>query len=573
MLFLKYILATWLLFATVTNAQSDQGSMISYNVIALLNQTTFKSMAVIVDSISYPLEANKTFPVLFSGKAPSAKSGYHYAKVYVSDNSTLAEPFERQSVNQSTPHEFFNRTWNTHDNAQLPQVYSPLNSIHRIKSDLHRDNEIPTIHIIGNQTELDQLKGNVTEDISAKTTISYLSLHDALQFENVELSLSGNSAKLLPKSSYNLKLHKKDGLYGYRNLKLRSLGFDPSYIREQLGYDLLKSAGLISSEFSFVRVFMNDQELGLYGIIDTFKGPWFSDVFADGDSSYKNGYLYQSKAVGANNHTADLSYYENITAYADGQYKIKEEATGGEKDNYKPLMDLTKFIAEAPTNGSDAVNEWNKRFDMDSVVRSLVIEILGGYADGYLSNLNNYYLYQSPDSGQYLYIAADLDFCLGATVVNITNLWTGNYNTFPGWGERPLADQMMRVPEFNQKFKQLLQELNTKLFNPDVMNPRINDLANMIREDVVWDHALNDPILRSFFDYMGASDGPDGLKVPGFTAVLNADPTVSDIIKRLFYGVSFDVALNGPTGHISLSGLKEWFSVIHQNTANFFSQQ
>ncbi|KAG1045231.1 hypothetical protein G6F43_011316 [Rhizopus delemar] len=417
------------------------------------------------------------------------------------------------------------------------------------------------------------MKGNATADISAKATVSYLSLHDAFQFENTELSLSGNSAKLLPKSSYNLKLHKKDRLYGYRSLKLRSLGFDPSYIREQLGYDILKSAGLISSEFSFVRVFMNDQELGLYGIIDTFKGPWFSDVFADGDSSYKNGYLYQSKAMGANNNTADLSYNENITAYADGQYKIKEEATGGEKDNYKPLMDLTKFIAEAPTNSSDAVNEWNKKFDMDSVIRSLVIEILGGYSDGYIANLNNYYLYQDPDSGQYLYIAADLDLCLGATVKNITDLWTGNYNTFPGWGERPLADQMMRVPEFNQKFKQLLQELNTKLFNPDVMNPRINDLADMIREDVVWDQALNEPILRSLFDSMGASDGPDGLKVPGFTVALSVDPTVADLIRRLFHGVSFDVALNGPTGYISLTGLKEWFSVIHQNTANFFSQQ
>lgn len=203
----------------------------------------------------------------------------------------------------------------------------------------------------------------------------------------------------------------------------------------------------------------------------------------------------------------------------------------------------------------------------------MVIEILGGYSDGYIANLNNYYLYQDPDSGQYLYIAADLDLCLGATVKNITDLWTGNYNTFPGWGERPLADQMMRVPEFNQKFKQLLQELNTKLFNPDVMNPRINDLADMIREDVVWDQALNEPILRSLFDSMGASDGPDGLKVPGFTVALSIDPTVADLIRRLFHGVSFDIALNGPTGYISLTGLKEWFSVIHQNTANFFSQQ
>ncbi|KAG1379047.1 hypothetical protein G6F61_005291 [Rhizopus arrhizus] len=572
MLFLKYILATWLLLATVTNAQSDQGSMISYNVIALLNQTTFKSMAVIVDSISYPLEANKTFPVLFSGKAPSAKSGYHYAKVYVSDNSTLAEPFERQPVNQSTPHEFFNRTWNTHDNAQLPQVYSPLSSIHHIKSDLHRDNEIPTIHIIGNQTELDQMKGNNTADVSVKTTVSYLSLHDAFQFEKAEISLSGNSAKMMAKLSYNLKLHKKDELYGYRKLKLRSLGFDPSYIREQLGYDILKSAGLISSEFSFVRVFMNDQELGLFGIVEAFNDPWLSNVFTDGDSSYKHGYLYQAKLSGANNHTSDLSYYENITAYADGQYKIKEEATGGEKDNYKPLMDLTKFIAEAPTNSSDAVNEWNKKFNMDSVVRSMAIEILGGYADGYIAASNNFYLYQNLSSDQYTYIAADLDLCLGNTVKNISNMLSGDYSKFPGWGTKPLVNQMMRVPEFNQKFKQTLQDLNTKLFNSNATNPRIDDLVIMLKEDVEWDQKLTRDLYKKFLESMGISQPSDIFTLPQVAPLLK-DPEQLDMAKRLIEGVPFDTTIDGPTGHITLSGIKEWFRVIHQNTANFFLQK
>ncbi|KAG1230998.1 hypothetical protein G6F68_019240 [Rhizopus microsporus] len=64
---------------------------------------------------------------------------------------------------------------------------------------------------------------------------------------------------------------------------------------------------------------MNDQELGLFGIIDTFKGNWLANVFADGDSSYKNGYLYQglfaTPESGAFNHTSDLSYMDNTTAY------------------------------------------------------------------------------------------------------------------------------------------------------------------------------------------------------------------------------------------------------------------
>ncbi|KAG1501186.1 hypothetical protein G6F46_005089 [Rhizopus delemar] len=416
------------------------------------------------------------------------------------------------------------------------------------------------------------MKGNTTADISAKTTVSYLSLHDAFQFEKVKISLSGNSAKMVPKLSYNLKLHKKDRLYGYKDLKLRSLSLDPSYIREQLGYDILKSAGLISSEFSFVRVFMNDQELGLFGILDTFKDPWLSNVFADGDSSYKHGYLYQAKLAGANNHTSDLSYNENITAYADGQYKIKEEATGGEKDNYKPLMDLTKFIAEAPTNSSDAVNEWNKKFNMDSVVRSMAIEILGGYGDGYIATSNNFYLYQNLSSDQYTYIAADLDLCLGNTVKNISNMLSGDYTKFPGWGNKPLVNQMMRVPEFNQKFKQTLQDLNSKLFNSDATNARIDDLANMLKEDVEWDQKLTKDLVKKLLEMYGLSQPSDIYTSPLFAGFLK-DPAQLDMAKRLVDTVPFNAAINGPTGHITLSGIKEWFSVIHQNTANFFLQK
>ncbi|KAG0752923.1 hypothetical protein G6F62_011902 [Rhizopus arrhizus] len=418
------------------------------------------------------------------------------------------------------------------------------------------------------------MKGNTTADVSVKTTVSYLSLHDAFQFEKVKISLSGNSAKMMPKLSYNIKLHKKDELYGYRKLKLRSLSFDPSYIREQLGYDILKSAGLISSEFSFVRVFMNDQELGLFGIVEGFNDPWLSNVFAGGDLSYKHGYLYQAKFIGANNPAADLSYYENITEYADGQYKIKEDATGGEKDNYKPLMDLTKFIAEAPTNSSDAVNEWNKRFDMDSVVRSMAIEILGGYGDGYIANSNNFYLYQNLSGDQYTYIAADLDLCLGNTnnAVGFSNMLNGNYSKFPGWGKRPLVNQMMRVSEFNQKFEQTLQDLNNKLFNSNATNSRIDDLAIMLKEDVEWDQKLTKDLCKKLLESLGMSQPSDIYTSPQFAPYFK-DPGQLDMAKRLLDGVPFNAAINGPTGHITLLGIMEWFRVIHQNTANFFLQK
>ncbi|RCH83871.1 hypothetical protein CU098_005398 [Rhizopus stolonifer] len=573
MLLLKHLLAAGLLLSSLANAQQNQSSDIEYNVIALLNQTLYKSVSVVVDNVSYPLNSNTTFPILFSGKAPLAQSGYHYVKTYTNDD-VLAESFMRQPVNTTTPHEFFNRTWNSHNNAQFPQIYSPLESISRIKSNLHRDNEIPTLHIVGNSSQIDLLNRNISSDITVESNLTYLSLQDAFQFEGVELSLSGRSSRWMPKLSYNLKLKKKDGLYGYRRLKLRALYLDPSYLREQVAYDFVKSVGLISSEFSYVRVFMNDQELGLFGLIDTFKSNWLSNVFADGKDSYKNGYLYQglytSPASSAQNHTSDLSYYDNSTAYEDGQYKLKKKASGGKKDDFDPLIDFTKFIANAPTNSSDAVEKWNERLDTDSFLRSLALEVLAGYSDGYLTMADNYYLYQNPKNDQFIYISSDMDITLGATMFTMSDIWSGNYSTFPGWGKRPLVKQIMLVPEFKQTFTHLLQNITAQLVNPDVTQPRLNDLVNMIREDVEWDQTLarvgKGVAMDSDSSVVGDAVGtnmPDGLD-------MNA---VMDLASRLQTGVPFDIAVNGPTGHSSLSGLKEWISNIHQNTTQFFSQQ
>lgn len=80
-------------------------------------------------------------------------------------------------------------------------------------------------------------------------------LQDVQSFENVKVSLAGRSSRYVPKVSYGLKMKKKgnDNLFGYKNLKLRAFGLDPSYIREYIAFSTIKSVGLAASEFSYVR--------------------------------------------------------------------------------------------------------------------------------------------------------------------------------------------------------------------------------------------------------------------------------------------------------------------------------
>ena len=189
--------------------------------------------------------------------------------------------------------------------------------------------------------------------------------NDFFTFPNTEVELSGRSSRWYPKLGYNLKIDKDVGkLYGYRQLKLRSLYSDPSYIREAIVLKTIGASGVPTTDFSFVRVFVNDSPAGLYGLVEIFKNPWIQNEFDHGDSDYKQGNLYQAMG-GESDILSDLSYYQNQTKYSEGQYKVKEDPSEG-LPSLDPLIGLTRFVIDASNYD---VTDWDKHFVMESLLR------------------------------------------------------------------------------------------------------------------------------------------------------------------------------------------------------------
>jgi hypothetical protein len=143
-------------------------------VIASLPKPNMTVKVVIDGNQTFSLEASHS-SILFQGEAPGAYRDYYYA-IYNDnvDEPSLLESFSREPVSKSTLNEFFNRSKNTHKLAPLPQVYQPLPVMNRIKSSLHGEEEIPTIHLWGNQSEIDRLHDNQLEDNKIKLNMDYI---------------------------------------------------------------------------------------------------------------------------------------------------------------------------------------------------------------------------------------------------------------------------------------------------------------------------------------------------------------------------------------------------------------
>jgi hypothetical protein len=192
---------------------------------------------------------------------------------------------------------------------------------------------------------------------------------------------------------------------------------------------------------------------------------------------------------------------------------------------------------------------------------------------------DNYYVYQEPETGKFFYISSDMDMTIGSSMFSLDDMYSGNYSTFPGFSTRPLTEKILQVPEFRQQYEDLLVNFTKHLINPVVMNDRINNLTSMLEEDVAWDKTLP-RVGINLLGELASQMTPNTTNTTnsvmtnavGSTMPGQINMTVAtDFASRLNASIPFQQAVNGPTGHISLAGIKEWMNTQSSNTLKFYN--
>lgn len=192
-------------------------------------------------------------------------------------------------------------------------------------------------------------------------------------------------ARYLRKPSFKLDVsHKNQTLGSHKHLLLRSLASDPSYLREHLASDIARAAGLSVPGFSFVRVFVNDQPYGLYGLMEDYKTQFLRNEFGNGSGLYENGILFS----GDYNATLDFlgedqTKYNRSTndddLFPNNYYSIQQAAdVRRSRSSFRRLIAFTQFL----TNTSDTVDNvepvtaWNRYLETSSFLKRLVAIIV-----------------------------------------------------------------------------------------------------------------------------------------------------------------------------------------------------
>ena len=140
---------------------ASQRQEIEYRVISAVQDNV--KLVVVIDDKVFQLSHSSTSSLIHTGIAPPASVAYFYAKT--KDGIIVEREYMDRPANingsGATTYQFYNRSQDRWDIASLPKVLDPISVINRIDTDLHIYGEIATIHIIGNQTEINQLHTKV----------------------------------------------------------------------------------------------------------------------------------------------------------------------------------------------------------------------------------------------------------------------------------------------------------------------------------------------------------------------------------------------------------------------------
>ena len=204
----------------------------------------------------------------------------------------------------------------------------------------------------------------------------------------VGLRLKGTASfrPLSLKSAFKVDFHEWDPegrFHGVKRLTLNNMVQDATMMHEHLYYWLCQKLGIPAPRHGYARVWVNEVDYGLHGIVETFDEQLIDRLWPYDDK----GTLYEASG--------------DLTQQGRDGFEVKESGLG------PALDDLITTIDATPPDGFLAMLEAN--FDLEALLGYLALDIVGGNPDGYAQNHHNYYLYSAPLTWKWTLLPAGTD--------------------------------------------------------------------------------------------------------------------------------------------------------------------
>ncbi len=174
------------------------------------------------------------------------------------------------------------------------------------------------------------------------------------------------------KAAFKIKMDafvKGQTLLGVSRITLNNMVQDPTYLRETISYRLYRNLGIPSPRTGYANVSLNGIDYGLHLNVETMNKQMLKRWGVSSAHLYKGA----------------VPYFPDLTSGSEPMFAIES----GDKTN---TSDLTEFMELNNLSGKAWWDAVSARMDMDLLTLGWASEIYSGHWDGYVRNLNNYFV-------------------------------------------------------------------------------------------------------------------------------------------------------------------------------------
>lgn len=300
----------------------------------------------------------------------------------------------------------------------------------------------------------------------------------AYQLQN--LIQSGN-----PQRNWKVKFEKEQM---YRSRREWNFNYEP-HLRQKLAYDLMKFAGVRCAEARHVLLIVNGEPHGLYlEYEDPDSKDFLEDRFGD-----RSGDLYKA-ATDLPGRTPYFATTEYLGDLDEDYFFHWQKKTNNDllPDDYSKLRAFLGALNGTPETELEAFFAAN--FDVEKFIRFLAVGNFVSHWDGLPQRPKNYWLYNIPAAGRWVFIPWDLDATFEVEEYGLNPMGTDasvfyqldaheDYQMSRGEGsERPLVRRMLKIPSIRARYVQNYKAALGTYLNENFLLSRIDALEALLEE-------------------------------------------------------------------------------------------
>ncbi len=326
-------------------------------------------------------------------------------------------------------------------------------------------------------------------------------------YEPVGVRFKGNSSRWTVASTDSTRFSFKvkfaeyvagQTFHGLKKLNLHNQMGDPSFMRERLSYPAFADVGVPASRVAYVELFLNGEYHGLYTSVQQVNKPFLREWLGNDE-----GNLYKPEPGDLTYQGETIDDYGHVDSTGVEAYELK---TNEDLADYSGLLHFIDVLDNTPDIEFEAAIA--EVFEVELFLKWLAANTLMVALDSYAGSIaHNYYLYDNPETGRFVYIPWDLNGSFGTFScgglsfderirLNIDIPFCTRPMGAPGslLDQRPLIARILAVAAYETRYRELLAEYVDGRLSEATVDAAI-DQWHLLIDDYVRD----DP--TKFFTY------------------------------------------------------------------------